>query len=137
MLNNSGYHVPNKVPHQAWCIFAIAYSQQPLHTSESQKEHIGKLRTLLASNHRSQRKEKERRMRTLVHTVLSIAIAASPALHAQTSNAAPAFDVAAIRQTLATRGRPRITSSPFDGSFTATNATLKLLLEYAYGLPQT
>ena len=81
-------------------------------------------------------------MRTLVYTVLSIAIAASPALHAQTATntshgAAPAFDVAAIRQTLATRGRPRINSSPFDGNFTATNATLKLLLEYAYGLPQT
>jgi uncharacterized protein (TIGR03435 family) len=77
-------------------------------------------------------------MRTLVYTVLSIAIAASPALHAQTAtNAAPAFDVAAIRQTLTVRGRPRINSSPFDGNFTATNATLKLLLEYAYGLPQT
>ncbi len=76
-------------------------------------------------------------MRTLVYAVLGIAIVASPALHAQTSNAAPAFDVAAIRQTLATRGRPRINSSPFDGNFTATNATLKLLLEYAYGLPQT
>ncbi len=81
-------------------------------------------------------------MRILVYTVLSIAIAASTALRAQTGTntshaTAPAFDVAAIRQTLTTRGRPRITSSPFDGNFTASNATLKLLLEYAYGLPQT
>ena len=79
-------------------------------------------------------------MRTLVCTVLSLAIAASPALHAQTGTStapAPAFDVAAIRQTLTVRGRPRIISSPFDGNFSATNATLKLLVEYAYGLPQT
>jgi uncharacterized protein (TIGR03435 family) len=80
----------------------------------------------------------EIRMRTALCTVLSIAIAASPALHAQTSaNPSPVFDVAAIRQTLTVRGRPRIISSPFDGNFTATNATLKLILEYAYGLPQT
>jgi uncharacterized protein (TIGR03435 family) len=74
----------------------------------------------------------------MVCTVLSIALATSPALRAQTSaNAAPAFDVAAIRQTLATRGRPRINSSPFDGNFSATYATVKLLIEYAYSLPQT
>jgi uncharacterized protein (TIGR03435 family) len=81
-------------------------------------------------------------MRTIIYTILSIAIVASPTLHAQTGTntshaTVPTFDVAAIRQTLTTRGRPRIISSPSDGNFTATNATLKLLLEYAYGLPQT
>jgi uncharacterized protein (TIGR03435 family) len=75
-------------------------------------------------------------MRIVVCTILNIALVAAPALQAQTG-ASPAFDVAAIRQTLATRGRPRINSSPFDGNFTATYATVKLLIEYAYGLPQT
>ena len=80
-------------------------------------------------------------MRTIACTVLTIVIAASTALHAQISassaSVAPAFDVAAIRQTLAPRGRPRINSIPFNGNFTATYATLKFLIEYAYGLPQT
>ena len=69
-------------------------------------------------------------MRTMIYTILSIAIIASPALHAQTGTntshtTAPTFDVAAIRQTLTTRGRPRIISSPSDGNFTATNADRK------------
>ena len=83
--------------------------------------------------------DEEIKMRTTVCTILSITIAASSALHAQAAPAAaaPVFDVAAIRQTLATRGRPRIISTPFDGNFGATYATLKLLIEYAYGLPQT
>lgn len=79
--------------------------------------------------------------RTAIRMLLSITIAASPALLAQAGNTAPSatpvFDVAAIRQNLATRGRPRINSTPFDGNFTATYATLKFLIEYAYGLPQT
>jgi uncharacterized protein (TIGR03435 family) len=77
-------------------------------------------------------------MRTLVCTILSIAV--TPALHAQTNPShatAPTFDVAAIRQNLTTRGRPRINTTPFNGNFTATYATLKFLIEYAYGLPQT
>jgi uncharacterized protein (TIGR03435 family) len=57
---------------------------------------------------------------------------------AETKAAAPAFDVAAIRQNLSDHtARTHIISSPFDGHFTAINATLKLLIRFAYGLPES
>ena len=52
--------------------------------------------------------------------------------------APPVFDVAAIRQNLSDHtARTHIISSPNDGHFTAINATLKQLLRFAYGLPET
>lgn len=66
----------------------------------------------------------------------------APNLPAQVSAKAPAaepiFDVAAIRQNLSDHtARTHIISSPFDGHFTAINATLKQLIRFAYGMPET
>jgi uncharacterized protein (TIGR03435 family) len=88
-------------------------------------------------------------MRWAAALVLGISVGSSSALVAQANTAAAgsvrpsleplpsAFDVAAIHQNLSVRGRPRITSSPFDGNFNAMNTPLKMLLAYAWDLPQT
>jgi uncharacterized protein (TIGR03435 family) len=85
-------------------------------------------------------------MRFAAALMLGIAMGASPTLLAQGGTVAGrqalvqlpvAFDVASIHQNLSLRGRPRIISSSFDGNFTATNTPLKMLLGYAYNLPQT
>jgi uncharacterized protein (TIGR03435 family) len=86
-------------------------------------------------------------MRSSVVLGFWIALALSRAVLAQTNaaegSARPAlvplpiaFDVAAIHQNLSPRGRPRIMSSPFDGNLNAMNTPLKMLLAYAYGMPQ-
>jgi uncharacterized protein (TIGR03435 family) len=87
-------------------------------------------------------------MRFAVPLALGILLAAAPALPGQAGAASDAhksgnealplsFDVAAIHQNVSPRGRPRIISSPFDGNFNATNTPLKMLLGFAYDLPQT
>ncbi len=51
---------------------------------------------------------------------------------------APVFDVAAIRQNLSDHtARSHIISSPYDGHFTAINVSLKLLLQFAFEMPES
>jgi uncharacterized protein (TIGR03435 family) len=88
---------------------------------------------------------------TLWPAILGIAIAASVAFAqagadagakaqqpTEAKTATPAFDVAVIRQNLSDHtARTHIISSSSDGHFTAINATLKLLIRFAYGLPES
>jgi uncharacterized protein (TIGR03435 family) len=54
------------------------------------------------------------------------------------ASAAPAFDVAAIRQNNADHtARSHIISSPSDGNFRAINVRLKAILQFAFGISET
>jgi uncharacterized protein (TIGR03435 family) len=47
------------------------------------------------------------------------------------------FEVASIRQNTAPEGHNHLYNDPHNGEFRTVNAPLKMILEYAYGLPQT
>jgi uncharacterized protein (TIGR03435 family) len=66
---------------------------------------------------------------------------AAPALPAsppQSAPAAPVFDVAAIHQNIADQsGHNHIFSSPLDGQFRAVNVSAKMLIRWAFAMPET
>ena len=67
-------------------------------------------------------------------------VAATPAIPHSSDAAAgiPEFDVAAIRQNNSDHtARSHIYSSPNDGQFKTINVPLKMLLQFAFGLPET
>jgi uncharacterized protein (TIGR03435 family) len=67
-------------------------------------------------------------------------VAGTPAIPhgADAAAAVPVFDVAAIRQNNSDHtARSHIYSSPNDGQFKAINVPLKMLLQFAFGLPET
>ena len=58
--------------------------------------------------------------------------------HSEAPAISPVFDVAAIRQKNSDHtARSHIYSSPGDGSFRAINVPMKMLLQFAFGLPET
>jgi uncharacterized protein (TIGR03435 family) len=70
------------------------------------------------------------------HTAAAQSSATSPS--ANTPTTAPAFDVAAIRQNRSDHtARSHIISSPFDGHFLAINVPLKMLIQFAFGIPES
>jgi uncharacterized protein (TIGR03435 family) len=58
--------------------------------------------------------------------------------HSEAATNSPVFDVAAIRQNNSDHtARSHIYYSPGDGSFRAINVPMKMLLQFAFGLPET
>ena len=58
--------------------------------------------------------------------------------HSEAPANSPVFDVAAIRQNNSDHtARSHIYSSPGDGSFRAINVPMRMLLQFAFGLPET
>ena len=49
----------------------------------------------------------------------------------------PAFEVASVRQNTEVGGRNHIYSDPHTADFRTVNAPLKMILQYAYQMPQT
>jgi uncharacterized protein (TIGR03435 family) len=79
---------------------------------------------------------------SLLSAAISLSFAVGGMLLAQVDTDAPAapqlaFDVASIRQNTMLGGRIHIYNDPHNGEFRTANAPLKMILEYAYGLPQT
>jgi uncharacterized protein (TIGR03435 family) len=76
-----------------------------------------------------------------VSGVICLSVALSNVLLAQTGDTADAakfaFEVASIRQNVDGGGHNQIWSDVHHGEFRTGNAPLKMILEYAYGLPQT
>jgi len=77
------------------------------------------------------------RGRWLVALGLMGMFAAGAAGQVPQARASAAFDVATIKPTNATDGHTHIYRHPEDGEFQAMNLSLKGLLEFAYGLPET
>jgi len=77
------------------------------------------------------------RGRWLVALGLMGMFAAGAAGQVPQARASAAFDVATIKPTNATDGHTHIYRHPVDGEFQAMNLSLKGLLEFAYGLPET
>ena len=71
----------------------------------------------------------------------SVALSQSPPSPARTESApapAPTFDVATIRPNNSDQhARSHIISSPHDGRFTVINVPLNMLLQFAFGVPQS
>ena len=83
--------------------------------------------------------------RQLARIAASLALAASTALSQApqsqseaASTPTPTFDVATIRQNNSDQhARSHIISSPHDGRFTTINVPLKMLLQFAFGTPES
>ena len=64
---------------------------------------------------------------------IAIGLLNVPASHAQATGERPQFEVASVKPSTSTDRRPLIKSGT-PGKFTAANVTVKMLIQYAYGI---
>ena len=79
-----------------------------------------------------------RTMHLLLAAALAVSVALAQAPAAPPSSAAPTFDVASIRQNVASAdGHNHIYNNPAESHFRTVNLSLKDLVQFAYGLPKS